>query len=164
MSGSKKTRTVENRTEQRGVADWLQPYMQSMAPRAQTLLDRGTQIYGGPMVAGFGQETESGLRGLMGYAQQGVPGLQMGYDAATRAMSGYDPGMATMQSLQSETNPLAGLINAGQTTAGIDTLLGLTQEGPNPYLDRTFGRASERVQNQVAAAMARAGIDRKSVV
>ncbi len=131
MSRKQKTTTVENRQEQRGVADWLQPYMQDMAPRAQALLNTPTQQYQGPLVAPFGAETESGLRGLMGYAQQGVPGLDLGYRAVQQAMTGRDPGaMAMLRAAYGPGNPLAGQIAGGQTTAGLDLINRAAQANP----------------------------------
>lgn len=165
MSGRSRTRTTETRNEQRGVADWLQPYMQDIAPRAQALLANPTQQYQGPLVAPFSSESESGLRGLMQYAGQGVPGLEQGYGAAERAMSGFDPGRAAMMNVAyGGGNPMAGNIQApmvnaqftpGQTQA--TELRGIAQ-GVNPYLDPTFERAAEQVRNQVAATMSRAGM------
>ena len=146
MSVSKRTRTTETRNEQRGVADWLQPYMQGMAPRAEALLNRGTQIYQGPLVAGFSPESEAGLQGLTGYAAGGMPGLNMGYGALANAMGGRDPGRLSM---------LRGAYGPGTQAT---ELRGLLDTGPNPYLDAQFGRAADQVRNQVAAAMSRAGM------
>ena len=145
MSGSKKTTVSEQTTKQQGVADWLQPYMQSMAPRAQALLDRPTQQYQGELVAPFSAESETGLQGLAQYAGQGMPGMQQGYGVLGRAMQGIDPGMMAM---------LRGAYGGGTQA---NELRGIAS-GVNPYLDPTFDRAANRLQNRVASVMSQAGM------
>lgn len=155
--------------------------MQSMAPRAQGLLNNPTQQYQGQLVAPFSAESETGLQGLSQYAGQGMPGMRQGYNVLGRAMQGFDPGMmAMLRSAYGGGNPMSGNINAGQTTAGMDLIGrggatnpgigdiqgGRTQandlrgivSGVNPYLDPTFDRAANRMQNRVAAVMSQAGM------
>lgn len=112
---------------------FIQPYMQDAAQQSRALYQTGgPQYYGGNTVVPFSNQTEQALGLTEQRALQGSPVNQAAQDYATRTLN------ATPTSqFGSGPNPY-GSVN-------------------NPYLDATFNKAADSIQNRLESQFAGAG-------
>jgi len=118
---------------------FIQPYLQEAAGQARSIYSQGpNQYYPGNTVVPFAPQTEAALAGTEARATGGSPVNQAAQGYATRTLSN-DP---TSQ-FGAASNPFAA--NTWQSGKG------------NPYLDQTFNRAADSVQNRLSSQFAGAG-------
>lgn len=111
---------------------FIQPYMQYGAQQSRALYETGgPQYYGGNTVVPFSQQTENALGRTEQRALQGSPVNQAAQNYATNTLTG------TPTSQFGAFNPYG--------------------SGSNPYLDATFNRAADSVQQRLGTQFAGSG-------
>lgn len=117
---------------------FIQPYMQDAAAQSRSLYNQGpSQYYPGQTVVPFSGQTEQAMGMTENRAINGSPVNQAAQGFAARTLN-QDP---TSQ-FGTASNPYAS---------------NTWQEGGNPYLDQTFNRAADSVQNRLSSQFAGSG-------
>jgi hypothetical protein len=136
-SGGSKTQNVTQTSEPPA---YLRPYLTEAATGASTLYNQGPQqYYPGETVVPFASQTNQALGGIQQRAQNGSPVNQAasGFTASTL-------GKTPTSQYGNAQNPYANAANPFGS-------------GNNPYLDATFNRAADQVQNRIQSGFAGSG-------
>lgn len=122
---------------------YLRPYLNEAAWRSQQSYydETNNQYYPGQTVVGHSGETEQALGGITQRAQSGSPVNQAASGFAARTLGG-----APSTQYGSGQNPYANAQNPFGS-------------GSNPYLDQTFNKAADSVQNRLQSGFAGSGRD-----
>lgn len=113
------------------------PYLKYGFGQAQDIYEGGpAQYYPGQTYVDLSDPTQAGLEGQIGQAEQGSPTVGAASDYATSTLGG-----------QSD-NPWAGFLGSGGQGLA-DTASGSFLNS-NPYLDATYGAASDRIKTDFA--------------
>jgi hypothetical protein len=136
-SGGSKTQNV---TQTANPPAYLQPYLTEAAQWSQNQYRGGpAQYYPGETVVGPAAETQQALQGTTARATGGSP-----VNAAASGYAARTLGTAPSSQFGSGQNPYA---NASNPFGG----------SSNPYLDQTFNKAADTVQNRLSSQFAGSG-------
>jgi hypothetical protein len=139
MSGGGGSKT-QNVTQTTNPPAYLAPYLGEAATRSQWALYNGPQqYYPGQTVVDPAAETQQALQGTTARATNGSP-----VNAAASGYAARTLGTAPSSQFGSGQNPYA---NASNPFGG----------SSNPYLDQTFNKAADTVQNRLSSQFAGSG-------
>ena len=134
-----------------------QPYILQGMQGAQNLYQGGVgqQYFGPSTVVPFSNQTELGLQAMEGRALQGNPFTGASTNALTDVLTRSDPYVPIAQEkIASFLDDDIGNEDFYRRTMGGEFLAG---QGQNPYLDQTFNRMADQVQQRVNAQFGAAG-------
>jgi hypothetical protein len=137
MSGGSKEQNVTQTSEP---PEFLRPFLWGAASESERLYNQGpTQYYPGQTVVGFSGETEQALGGMANRATQGSDVNRAASSLAQRTLG---------------STPTSAYGNASNPYGNAPNMFG---GASNPYLDATFNRAADSVQNRLSSQFAGSG-------